>query len=389
MTPPLDGHDGYPALHSPLGHIEEWESSAVDYLEARLSALESSAIDSHLAACGSCRERLAEQKRMIVFLAAVESVEVPGDLESRVFDRLFLVSPPPSRERPTEPGVLRRLLTGAVRRPWVPAAIAAVVVMVALAGSGDVIRSGGGADTSRSGLDSSSVAGGATTVDAQTESSKSAPASTSSVSPLGAESSDVASRDAAGNTVAALDLPGTATTVLDAIQDSPPQADTGDPGLTETTVTTATTDMAAISGPGAYGAGDQGGAAQHATPTIWVSVGVAAGDVDAGSVIEQITGLHPLAIQSSPDVPVYAAKIGRDSIDAILRQLSDAGLTVRLSDVPRTPLDPTSALEAHDISALPYLVPVSPQGDTLSGSILSRTADTEADYVLMVLSAVR
>ena len=94
MTPPLNGHDDRPASHSPLGHVEEWESSAIDYLEARLSPRESSAIAEHLAACRSCREKLAEQKWMIQLLGAVEPVEVPRDLESRVFDRIFPVAAP-------------------------------------------------------------------------------------------------------------------------------------------------------------------------------------------------------------------------------------------------------------------------------------------------------
>ncbi len=380
MTPPHDGHDGYLAPHSPLGHVEEWKSSAIDYLEARLSAVESSAIADHLAACGSCREKLVEQKRMVLFLGAVEPVEVPGDIESRVFDRLFPVSPPLSHKHSAEQGFLRRLLTGAARRPWVPAAIAAVVVMVALAGSGDVIRFGGGADTSRYDLSAPTVAGEATTADAQAEAFKSFPPSSAGASPLGA-----ASRDAAGNTVAVLDLPGTETTVLGAIQDSPPQTDTGALGSTETTETTVTARMAAIPD----GGGPLAGAARTLAPTVWVSVEVAAGDVNAGAAVEVITGLRPLAMRATPGVPIYAAMIRRGSLEVILRQLSDAGLAVMVSDVPQAPLDPASIQGVQEISDLPYLEPVSPQGDTLSPSIVSQTVDTEPEYVLMVLSAVR
>lgn len=389
MTPPLNGHDDNPAPLSPLGHVEEWESSAIDYLEARLSAVESSAIADHLAACGSCREKLAEQKRMILVFGAVQPVEVPRDLEFRVFERLFPASAPlsPKHSAPkhsAEPGVLRRLFTGAARRPWVPAAIAAVVVMVALAGSGDVIRSGGGATTARSDLSAPTAQGETSTADAQTEAFKSFPRSTAGASPLGAELPAAESRDAAGNTVAVLDLPGTETTVLGAIQDSPPQPDTGDPGSTETTMTTATADIAAVSG-----AGPAGGTAKYSAPTVWVSVEVAAGDVNAGSVIEGLTGLRPLAMEATPGVPIYAAMIRRGSVDVVLRQLSEAGLAVTLLDVPQAPLDSASIQEVQEISALPHLEPVSPQGDTLSPSIVSQTVDTEVDYVLMVLSAVR
>jgi len=379
MTPPLNSHDDHLVPHSPLGHIEEWESSAIDYLEARLSRVESTAIADHLAACRSCREKLAEQKWMIQLLGAVEPVEVPRDLESRVFDRFFPASLPLSAKHSTEPGVLRRLLTGATRRPWVPAAIAALVVMVALAGSGDVIRSGGGADTSLSDAGAPTVAGGASTAVAQSEALKSSPPSSAGASLPAAES-----HDAAGNAVAALDVPGTETTAAGATQTTAPQADTGDQGPTETTVTTVTADTTAVSdgGPAA-------GAARTSAPPVWVSVQAAAGGASAAATIEEITGLRPLAIQATPGVAIYAAMIRRGDIDMVLRQLSDAGLAVTLSDVPRAPLGPASIQGVQQISELPYLEPVSPQGDSLSPSMESHASDAGADYVLMVLSTVR
>jgi hypothetical protein len=382
MTPPLNGHADHPTPHSPLGHVEEWESSAIDYLEARLSPVESSAIADHLAACRSCREKLGEQQWMIQLLGAVEPVEVPRDLESRVFDRLFPASPPLPLKHSSEPGVLRRLLTSAGRRPWVPAAIAVVVVMVALAGSGDVIRSGGGADISRSDLSAPTGAAVATTATAQTEALKSSPPSSAGASLPAAEL-----HDAAGNTVAALDVPGTDTTMVGATQTTAPQADTGNQGYAVTTVTTVTrvtADTTAVSdgGPAA-------GAARTSAPPVWVSVQAAAGGASAAATIEETTGLRPLAIQATPGVPIYAAMIRRGDIDMVLRRLRDAGLAVTVSDAPQEPLDPTSIQRVQEISELPYLEPVSPQGDTLSPSIGSHAGDTEPDYVLMVLSAVR
>lgn len=350
MTPPPKSHDDHPATPSPLGHVEEWESSAIDYLEGRLSPLESSAIIDHLAACRSCRERLAEQRRMVLMLDAVQPAELPPDLESRVFDRDFPLSALPSTKQSTEPGVLRRLLTGLARRPWVPAAIAAIVVMVALAGSGDVIRSGGGAETAQSDLSAPTAVG-------------------------------EASRDAAGNVAAPLGVPGAETTIPGAMQDLRPQIDSGSPRSTEATVAAS---MAAVS------AGGPKAAATHTSaPTVWVSVEVAAGDVNAGATVQGVTGLHPLTTQATPGVPIYAAMIWRGSIEVVLQQLSSAGLAVMVSDVPQAPLDPAAIQGVQEISALPYLEPVSPQGDTLSASIISQAVNAESEYVLMVLSAVR
>ncbi len=382
MTPPLNSHDGHDASHSPLGHVEEWESSAVDYLESRLSPGESSTIADHLAACEACRDRLAEQRWMIQLLAAVEPAEVPPDLESRVFEGFFPAPAPLPLRQATEPGVLRRLLTGAARRPWVPAAIAAVVVMVAIAGSGDVIRSGGGADTARSGLSAPMAAGTATTAAGQAEAFKSTPPSTAAASLSAAEA-----HDAAGNTAGALDAPGTETTVPSLLQSLPPQTTTGDQAPTETTAASVTTVTA---GPGTFSDGGPAAeAAQTAAPTVWASVEVAVGDANAAAAIEEITGLHPLALQSAPGVPIYAAMIRRGSIDEVLRQFSDAGLAVTLSTVPQPPLDTASIQAVQELSGLPYVEPVSPQGDTLSPTMVSPADDTLADYVLMVLSAVR
>jgi hypothetical protein len=88
-------------------------------------------------------------------------------------------------------------------------------------------------------------------------------------------------------------------------------------------------------------------------------------------------------------VPIYAAMIRRGSIDEVVRQFGDAGLAVTLSTVPQAPLDTASIQELQEFSGLPYVEPVSPQGDTLSPTMVSPAGDTLADYVMMVLSAVR
>lgn len=383
MTPPLNGHDDHPAPPSPLGHVEEWESLAIDYLEARLSPAGSSAIANHLAACRSCRERLAEQKGMMLLLGAVEPVEVPRDLESLVFERL---SPAPALlplAHAAEPGILRRLLTGAARRPWVPAAIAVVVVLVALAGSGDVIRSRGGGDTARSGLGAETVATAAataTTAGAQSEALNSPPASSG-----GAALPPADARDNAGNAVATSDLSGTTSTVAGTTPTTAPQTVTGAQGSADTTATTVATVPTAVLG----GTGPEPGAARTSAPTVWVSVDSAAGDANAGATIEEVTGLRPLAMQAAPGVPIYAAMIRRGSIDAVLRALGNAGLAATFSDAPRAPLDSAVVEGVREISALPYLEPVSPQGDTLSEKTSGQAVDAEADYVLIVLSAAR
>jgi|GEM_PF-3330570 len=382
MTPPLDIHDGPTAPHSPLGHVEEWEPSAIDYLEGRLSLQESSAITEHLAACPSCREKLAEQKWMVHLLDAVEAAEVPRVVESGVFDHIFPAGVRPSPTRATQPGVVRRLLEGAARRPWVPAAIAAVVVMVALAGSADVLRFGGGADSVRSDLNAPTAAGEASTAGGPAGVLTSSPPS-SSGAPLAAPQP----YDDAGNTVAPRDALGTDATVSAATQTTTSQTDIGDQGSSTTMFMTATTvdDSTAT----ASGGRPAESVAPTSTPTIWASAETAVGDVYAAATIEGVTGLRPLAMESTPGTPIYAAMIRRNDVYAVLRQLDDAGLAVTVSDAPQAPLDRAAAEGVQKISELPYLKPVSPQGDTLSPSIESPAADSDAEYVRLVLSAVR
>ena len=183
------------------------------------------------------------------------------------------------------------------------------------------------------------------------------------------------------------DAPGAATTVPSPAQSLPPRTTTGDLAPTETIAASVTT-VPAVPGTFSDG-GPAAGAAQTAAPTVWASVEVAVGDADAAGAIEEITGLRPLALRSAPGVPIYAAMIRRGSIDEVVRQFSDAGLAVTLSTVPQTPLDTSSIQEVQEFSGLPYVEPVSPQGDTLSPTLVGPAVDTAADYVLLVLSAVR
>jgi hypothetical protein len=63
---------------------------------------------------------------------------------------------------------------------------------------------------------------------------------------------------------------------------------------------------------------------------------------------------------------------------------------VALSDAPGPQLDRAlTAVVVQQISGLPLIEAVSPQGDTLTASTVRLSTDSPDDYVVMVLAPVR
>lgn len=379
MTPPRNEYDGQLMPQTPLGHIDRWESAAIDYVDGRLSPSAVTAIEDHISTCRACREALADQERMATKLQSIRPVGVPADLELRVLDRLLPAPVPIRRGRSAQPGRVRRYLDGFTRRPWVPAAIAAVVVLVALAGSSDVIRSGVGGDTL-------SVDAGSSTRAEQGY--PAAPPSGLTKSTLTTSTAQPSAADlnaGTGDTAISSEVLTSDTTAPQVAPSVSSPAGTGSQGPTETVAATGDTVAAA-----ADAVGSPPRDAASLPPTVWVSLEAPAGNAGAAVTIEQTTGLQPLPEQVTPGVPVYAAFVRRGDLDLILQYLADAGLAVALSDAPAPQLDQAlTAVVVQQISGLPLIEAVSPQGDTLSASTVRLSTDSPDDYVVMVLAPVR
>src|SRR5665648_432436 len=69
-------------------HIDGRGEAVLDYLDGTLSEEQSREFARHLSGCARCREAVAEQRRAMALLAAVQSAEPPPELEGRVLGGL-------------------------------------------------------------------------------------------------------------------------------------------------------------------------------------------------------------------------------------------------------------------------------------------------------------
>lgn len=142
-----------------VGHIDTWQTLALDLLEGTLPPHVAGLLEAHLATCPDCRRALAEQESIASMLRTVPEVTPPHELERAVLAGLpDFPEPEPATAPSEEPrGVrvnegalqsLRRLLTV---RVWLPAAAVALVAAVALS---SYYRMGFGIDE---GVDSTAI----------------------------------------------------------------------------------------------------------------------------------------------------------------------------------------------------------------------------------------
>lgn len=123
-----------------VGHIDTWQSLALDLLEGTLPPHAAGPLEAHLATCPDCTRALADQGSIASILRAVPEMSPPFELERAVLAEISHVPEPRSAvspgEEPRGAGVnegvlqyLRRLLTV---RVWLPAAAVALVATVAI-----------------------------------------------------------------------------------------------------------------------------------------------------------------------------------------------------------------------------------------------------------------
>lgn len=129
---------------TPLGHIQQWDSMALDYIEGHLGQPERSRVEAHLAACPACRGLLEEQRTMAAALRSLEPAQAPPHLEQAVLSALGVAAPAPApaayvddsrapsarRSQPKPPSFLERLRASLRPRTVAVAAAALVLVVV-------------------------------------------------------------------------------------------------------------------------------------------------------------------------------------------------------------------------------------------------------------------
>jgi anti-sigma factor RsiW len=140
-------HDG--RMEAPagavLGHLDDWEELAVDYLDGQLDSETATSVEAHLSDCPACAARLQTQQRLISFLEQIDFEDPPADLENLVLGEALLHSKPVQtveRAFADEPSRWSMLWRRKIV-PWAPVTVALVALLVAGLSYG-LLRSGGG-----------------------------------------------------------------------------------------------------------------------------------------------------------------------------------------------------------------------------------------------------
>lgn len=132
----------------PTGHLDQWESLAVDYLDGTLDEATITTVESHLADCPECAARLEMQRGSVAFLQSAPLAAAPADLEDLVLDEVLF----PSAEQTAKPefkvaGASGLSVTWRRKiRPWIPATVAVAAVLIALVSYGVYQSAGSGSE---------------------------------------------------------------------------------------------------------------------------------------------------------------------------------------------------------------------------------------------------
>ena len=338
-----------------VGHIDSWDSLAIDLLEGTLPAHAAAPLEAHLAGCADCRRVLAEQRSMATLLGEVPEVTVPPTLERAVLGGStgFAAAEPAattrgetSRDRITGGTLqsLRRLLNV---RVWLPAA---AVILVAGIAFSSYYRIG---SDGREGADTLAT--------------------------------QAAQKDASDTTAAALGGAAGENSAMQAAPDGSRESAGGTPA-TSTTAARATSTTKA--GPAIMAA---------PTPVVIMTVGDAGEDAyTLTQRVKDVTGLEPLPRDSWIDGrTTYAALIAADQTAALAAGL---GVTVSESLPPteyavRMPPALADALGPEALATLPLLTPraadISSVGRTWlpSRDAAQRAGDADLNIVVITLGA--
>ncbi|MCL5943178.1 MAG: zf-HC2 domain-containing protein [Actinobacteria bacterium] len=322
-TPSLPGREPPPVV---LGHIDEWESWAVDYLDGRLTGEALAAVETHLAGCSECGEALAAQQTILSLTRSAPSLDLPRALWPRVLAGLPRSTTPaaestprPTRRRPTS--LRDRLFGGGGRLAWIPAVVVLIMVGAGLAavrglspGGGSVTVSTGAPEIERDGGTGETKQNGSPTTQA-VQSLQTAPA----------EGSGAGAPEGAATETSAGTLSPTGQSAGAADQSS------------GTTTTTA----------GASPAGEPAIVALTVTPRT-------AGAAPWPNVVERVTGLAPVSSRPAQPGPAYVALVDPDDLDRLLEVLKAGGLDVE------TMGNPTGLAAEPSAAGPPAAAPVAP-----------------------------
>ncbi|MHB9148551.1 MAG: anti-sigma factor family protein [Thermoleophilia bacterium] len=329
-----------------VGHVDTWQTLALDLLEGTLPPHVAGLLEAHLATCPDCRRALAEQGSIASMLRAVAEVTPPHELERAVLAGLpHLPEPRPATTLAEDPrGVrvkdgtlqsLRRLLT---IRVWLPAAAVALVAAVAVS---SYYRMGFGLDE---GVDYTAM-----------ESAQKATA----VAP---------SEGAGGDNGTFQSVPGGADgqTTLAAM-------------ATTTTIAGGTAETTGV-----------------ARPVFVLDLGLPGDDPGVlADRVEKVTGLDPLPRDSWVDGrTTYAALIAADEAAALAEDLGVVAselVPVAEYGAPMPPSLDTALRQSAGADGLPVLTP--PSGDAAPGGRLwlptSETGDRsgiEGDLIIILIT---
>ena len=338
-----------------VGHVDSWDSLAIDLLEGTLPAHVAAPLEAHVAGCADCRRVLAEQRSMATLLAEVPEVTVPPALGRAVLEGSagFVASEPAattrretSRGRMT--GTLQSLRRMLNLRVLLPAAAVILVAGVALSAYDRV-----GLGARQEGADTLAT--------------------------------EAAQKDTSDATAAAL---GSEAGEDGAMQAAPDGSRESAGGAPETSTTTA----------GATSTTTAGAAIMAApTPVVIMTVGDAGEDADSlAQRVKDLTGLEPLPRDSWVEGrTTYAALIAADQSTVLAAEL---GVTVSESlpsaeyavNIPPALAD---SLGPEALTTLPLLTPqaadTSSTGQTWrpSRDAAQRAGDADLTIVVITLGA--
>lgn len=355
-TPSPPGREPPPVV---LGHIDEWESWAVDYLDGRLTGEALAAVETHLMGCSACGEALAAQRTILSLTRSAPSLDLPPALWPRVLaglPRSATTAPESTPLAGRRPTPLRdRLFGGGRRLAWIPAAVVLIMVGAALAAVRE-LSPGGGSDTVSTGaLEIQRDAG--TEVTKQSGSATTQAAETLPPAPTeepGAGAPESRAAESSGETAS--------TTVHNT-------------GATDRSAGTTTTTA------GASPAGEPAIVALTVTPRT-------AGVAPWPNVVERVTGLSPVSPRPGQAGPTYVALVNPDDLNRLLQVLKADGLDIEMNGNPTGPAaGPSAAGPSAAAIVEPTRLLIRKAGGSFRSEPLpaDKSAETE-DYLIVVIT---
>jgi hypothetical protein len=374
------------------GHMDDWDDLAVDYLDGQLDGETRAAIELHLHECPACALRLSTQRQMLAMLKETPLENPPSELEDRILGE-FSFSPAPAtrastRPRSEEPSRWWSMWQRKIR-PWVPATVGVVAVLIAVVTYG--LLGSGANDSPR---------------DADTTIAASALEETANDS----DAQEAAPRFCSADTMAA----ATATTAAATETTIAPLVGAAGAGSTEPIYAPITT-TTAKAGDGVTQDEETMVASLEAaaTPAYFVFEGTGldgqSSAESASDFVDQIallTGMEPLDSTLSVDGPTFAAYLPREDATQLVDLLSSIGasLGLTLSLVMQPPdeaagtiallmerkthfpvLSARHAAKATDSDRSFSTSPVEPEGEQMITGAGQGTPDEAGTHVLIVI----